>query len=273
MTALTKTQLVALIEDDIIDRDDKTTLVGYALDWALVYLDRTAAAKGWCFSDLNKEEVTYTTISCTFATTDVDISTDIITTSIDIPTGTRIVFTSTSAVPTGLTASTNYYAIRGSSTTITVASTYQNSWIGTAIDITAVGVGTHTVTAYRERVALPSECRTIYSIRLINGNESSKLIPMTPRTMDNYQPYGIQSSPTQPTHYTVWKDWYQLYPVPDATYTLQIRYLKWQTAFAADSSTAEISYIDDLIAKAASVHIFEMLGEPEMANMMKRAVE
>ena len=47
---LTKDEMVEVIEGDIIDRSDKTVLCGYALDWALGYLDRTAAARGFAFS-------------------------------------------------------------------------------------------------------------------------------------------------------------------------------------------------------------------------------
>ena len=272
-TDLTKTQMISVIEDDIIDRSDKSTLVGYALDWALNYLDRTAAMRGFAFSDLNSEEITTTTISCTFATTDVATATDLITVSIDIPTGTKIVFTSTDTVPTGLTASTDYWAIRASSTTIQVAETYLEAWQGTEMDITAVGVGTHTVTAYRERLAKPDECRYIYSVRLISGSESRKLIPMTPMKMDLYKPFGYNTDPKKSTHYIEWKDWLQLWPIPDDTYIIKIRYYKWQTAFASVSTQAELEHIDDLIIKAAAIHVWEILGEPEQAAIMRQAVE
>jgi len=273
VTGLTKTQMIAVIEDDIIDRSDKSTLVGYALDWALSYLDRTAAARGFAFSDLNSEEITTTTISCTFATTDVNTTTNVITTSIDIPTGTKIVFTSTTTVPAGLTASTNYWAIRGSSTTITVASTYLLAWQGTAINITDTGTGTHTVTAYRERLAKPDECRYIYDVRLIDGSMSRKLISMPARMTDLYNPFGQQNSVGRPTHYTEWKDWLQLDKIPDATYVIKIRYYKWQTAFASVSTTAEIENIDDIIINAAAMYVWKILGEPEQAAIMEQAVE
>ena len=272
-TDLTKTQMIAVIEDDIIDRSDKSTLVGYSLDWALNYLDRTAAARGYAFSDLNKEEITTTTISCTFATTDVNTTTNVITVSIDIPTGTKIVFTSTTTVPAGLTASTDYWAIRGSSTTITVAETYLEAWQGTAMTITDSGTGTHTVTAYRERLAKPSECRYIYDVRLIDGTMSKKLIPMTPRRTDTFIPFGASCNQTRPTHYCEWKDWLQLYPIPDDTYVIKIRYYKWQTAFAAGSSTAEIDHIDDIIINAAAIYVWTILGEPEQAAIYRNAVE
>ena len=273
VTGLTKTQLLAVLESDIIDRTDKSTLCGYALDWALSYLDRTAAARGFAFSDLNREDVTCTTISCTFATTDVNIATNVITTSIDIPTGTKIVFTSTTTVPAGLTASTEYWAIRQSSTTITVAETYLEAWQGTAMTLTSQGTGTHTVTAYRERLAKPDECRYIYDVRLIDGAMSRKLIAMPARMTDLYNPFGAQESVGRPTHYTEWKDWLQLNKIPDATYVIKMRYYKWQTAFATVDSTAEIENIDDIIINAAAMYIWKILGEPEQANIMEQAVE
>jgi len=272
-TDLTKTQMIAVIEDDIIDRSDKSTLVGYALDWALSYLDRTAAARGFVFSDLNKEEITTTTISCTFATTDVVTATGVITVSIDIPTGTKIVFTSTTTVPAGLTASTEYWAIRQSSTTITVAETYLEAWQGTAMTLTDTGTGTHTITAYRERLAKPSECRYIYDVRLIDGSSSRKLIGMTPRMTDLYNPFGAQNSAGRPTHYTEWKDWLQLNKIPDDTYVIKMRYYKWQTAFATAATTAEIDHIDDIIINAAAMYIWKILGEPEQSAIMEQAVE
>ena len=272
-TDMTKTQMIAVIEDDIIDRSDKSTLVAFALDWALNYLDRTAATRGFAFSDLNKEEITTTTISCTFATTDVAIATDIITTSIDIPTGTKVVFTSTTTVPAGLTASTDYWCIRQSATTIKVATTYLLAWQGTNVDITDTGTGTHTVTAYRERLAKPDECRYIYSIRLIDGAMSRKLTSVTPRRADLYTPFGQQLDTGRPNNYCEWKDWIQLSKIPDDTYVIKIRYFKWQTAFASASSTAEIDHIDDIIIKAAAIHVWEILGEPEQASIMRGAVE
>lgn len=272
-TDMTKTQMLAVLEDDIISRSDKSTLCAFALDWSLNYLDRTAAARGYAFSALNREEITTTTVSCTFATTDVATATDIITTSIDIPTGTKMVFSTTGTLPAGLSTSTDYWCIRQGSTTIKVASSYDNAWIGTVVDITDTGSGTHTVTAYRERLAKPDECRYIYSIRLIDNGMSRKLIAMPPRRMDLFEPFGAYVNPTRSTHYVEWKDWVQLYPIPDDTYVIKIRYYKWQTAFASSSTTAEIDHIDDIIIKAAAIHVWEVLGEPEQAAIMRGAVE
>ena len=82
----------------------------------------------------------------TFATTDVNTSTEVITVNRNIPTGTPIKFSSTTTVPAGLVAGTKYYAINNSSTTIKVASSLANAQAGTAIDLTSQGTGTHTIT-------------------------------------------------------------------------------------------------------------------------------
>ena len=267
--SLTRAQIRTVLEDDIINRSDKTTLVNYSIDFALEYIDKTSASRGFAFADLNREDIYSTTISCTCTAA----VTDIVTVSVDIPTGTKVVFTSTDTVPAGLTASTDYWAINQSETTIKVASTYLNAWSNVIVDITGAGSGTHTVTAYRERFEKPSTCRYIYDIRLIDAAMSRKLTAMTPRRMDLFVPFAIQENTARSTHYIEWKDWIQLYPIPDDTYVIKMRYYKWQDAFDEDTDTAEISHIDDIIIKAAAIHIWEILGEPEQAAIMRGAVE
>lgn len=85
----------------------------------------------------------------TFATGAVATGTDIITlgTTALLTTGMPIIFTSTTAVPAGLTSGTVYYAIVLSSTTIKVATSVANAEAGTAVDITSQGTGTHTITS------------------------------------------------------------------------------------------------------------------------------
>lgn len=60
-----------------------------------------------------------------------------------LPNGTPVVFTSTGALPTGLTAGTTYYVVGASTDTFSVAATPG----GTAIDTSSAGSGVHTATA------------------------------------------------------------------------------------------------------------------------------
>lgn len=81
----------------------------------------------------------------TFAIGDVNTTTDVITLpdATVFTTGTPMIFASSGAVPTGLTAGTTYYAINLSSTTIKVATSALNATLGIAVDITATGSGSH----------------------------------------------------------------------------------------------------------------------------------
>lgn len=97
--------------------------------------------------DKVRNVITVTPESRTFATSDVNTTTEVITITgaNTFPTGTPIKFSSTSAVPAGLVAETIYYAINVSSTTIKVATTLDNALLGNAINLTSTGTGTHTV--------------------------------------------------------------------------------------------------------------------------------
>lgn len=79
------------------------------------------------------------------ATGDVHADTEIIDVAIDIPTGARIRFKTTNALPDPLGVDTIYYAIRVSATEIKVATNQANAQAGTAINLTDQGTGTHTV--------------------------------------------------------------------------------------------------------------------------------
>jgi len=81
----------------------------------------------------------------TFATTDVAIATEKITVTNDIATCTELKFSSTGEVPAPLVTGTIYYAIRDDATHIQIALTPVLAAAGTAIDLTDVGSGTHTL--------------------------------------------------------------------------------------------------------------------------------
>ena len=88
------------------------------------------------------------TIAFDFLPAAVDTATEVITVPSNktLYTGTAVVYTSTGTVVTGLTASTTYYVIRSSATTIQLASSLALALAGTAINLTGQGTGTHTLT-------------------------------------------------------------------------------------------------------------------------------
>lgn len=80
-----------------------------------------------------------------------DASTDIITmtSTANIPsnilTGTRVRLTTTTTLPAGLALATDYYVIKVTDSTFKLATSYANAIVGTAINITDAGTGTHTM--------------------------------------------------------------------------------------------------------------------------------
>lgn len=94
--------------------------------------DFEAQLLGW--SDFND--------SFTFATTDVNTTTDIITkTAHGLIDGDKVNFTSSTTLPGGLSAGTVYYVKVASSSTFQVSTTLG----GAAVDLTSQGTGTHTL--------------------------------------------------------------------------------------------------------------------------------
>lgn len=84
-----------------------------------------------------------------FATTDVDTATDEITlTAHGLENFQRVQFTTTGTLPSGISASTTLYLVVVDADTIMVATSLYNATIGTTIDITTVGSGTHTIIPY-----------------------------------------------------------------------------------------------------------------------------
>lgn len=77
-----------------------------------------------------------------------DAGTDVCTvdSNLSLYTGAIVQVASTTTLPAGLSAATNYYVIRTAATTLTLATSLANAHAGTAIDITDAGTGTHTMT-------------------------------------------------------------------------------------------------------------------------------
>lgn len=81
-----------------------------------------------------------------FSTFTADASTDIIThTNINLMPYTRVQVSTTTTLPAGLSAATNYYVIKVTDLTCKLATSYANALAGTAINITDAGTGTHTI--------------------------------------------------------------------------------------------------------------------------------
>lgn len=81
-----------------------------------------------------------------FSNFTADDTTDILThTNINLLHTSTVQVSTTTTLPGGLSAATDYYVIKLTDTTCKLATSYANAVAGTAIDITTTGTGTHTI--------------------------------------------------------------------------------------------------------------------------------
>ncbi len=81
----------------------------------------------------------------------------------DFVSGTKVQFTTSNTLPTGLSLATDYWLVRASSTTCRVATSYANYIAGTVIAYTDGGTGTHTLTIQMPRYANGVGCQAFFT--------------------------------------------------------------------------------------------------------------
>jgi len=111
----------------------------------------------------------------------------------------------------------------------------------------------------------PTDMKDLYSITVQDGASSSKLIYVYPRLFDRVIPRIQEVGTRKPTHYVDYGTTYELYPIPDKAYTLNIRYSKYPAEMTSDSDTPELVRKDSLIVAVATVFGFWSLREVEDA--------
>ena len=80
----------------------------------------------------------------------------------DFNTYTKVRFTTTTTLPTGLSLATDYWLVRVSATTARVATSLANAIAGTVIAYTDAGTGTHTLTVQMPRYADGVGCEAFF---------------------------------------------------------------------------------------------------------------
>lgn len=97
-----------------------------------------------------------------FSTFTADAGTDILTHSnINLMPYTTVQVSTTTTLPAGLSAATNYFVIKVTDTTCKLATSYANAVAGTAINITDAGAGTHTINTLLPRYTDGAGLQTI----------------------------------------------------------------------------------------------------------------
>lgn len=126
---------------------------------------------------------------------------------------------------------------------------------------------TTSTVASQQTYAFPSDINAIYSMTIQNGTSSWKLTCMLPWEFDRYVANPSADVSTQSRIYVPYKTTgdFELYPIPDAVYTLNLRYSAIPTELAADSSVTDYSAlgidVDDILIKYATAEGYKYLQE------------
>lgn len=109
--------------------------------------------------------------------------------------------------------------------------------------------------------------RAIYSFRIITGTgESRKLTAWSPRIMDEHVPETEFWPADKPSNYVIWANTFELYPIPDQAYDVEIRLTTWPSALVAGSGKSDFEKKDQALIKMAVSYIWDTFGEYDRAS-------
>lgn len=117
-------------------------------------------------------------------------------------------------------------------------------------------------------LTFPVDVRDIYSCRLQDDANSRKLIRVPNRSWDKRLPDVTYLSTGRPSHYTLYRNVMELWPVPDAAYNLIARGIMWPTAFvpATPGAVSTLDEKDDMLIVLAASWLLRSVGDIEKSN-------
>ncbi len=111
----------------------------------------------------------------------------------------------------------------------------------------------------------PTRMKDLYSLRLIDGADSRKLVYVHQRHFDEVVPLASTYSEGRPSWYVDYGSTFELFQIPDAVYNLTARFSQYPIDFAFDTSESVLIRKDALICGVATVFGFWTLRELEDA--------
>lgn len=115
-------------------------------------------------------------------------------------------------------------------------------------------ISTTSTVADQQSYTFPTDIRSLYTLRLEDGLSSRKLTLVMPQEMDRLAPKPDEETTGIPTFYVPYKttNTFELYRIPDASYTMRLRHSFWPAALESDSQTSDYTYMDDVITAYAT---------------------
>lgn len=114
-------------------------------------------------------------------------------------------------------------------------------------------------------LTLPS-VREVYSMVLLDGSNSRKIQQKSSRYWDTLIPKPEYWTRNRPVNYTIWgSSTVELWPLPNITYTLRMRWSKWPATLSIGTETSEFLEKDEILIELALSYIFRSLGKEDDA--------
>lgn len=113
----------------------------------------------------------------------------------DFTTFTKVQFTTSGTLPTGLSLATDYYLVRVSATTARVATSLANAIAGTVVSYTDAGTGTHTMTI-QQRSANGVGCEACFVVQTAPTGGGPNLTASSYTNTDGTAGRAFQGSPS-----------------------------------------------------------------------------
>ena len=120
-------------------------------------------------------------------------------------------------------------------------------------------VDTFTTTANVYQYAFPSNMQACVAMRCIDGSDSTILSETDIDRLHRAEPYQTSSDSGKPEYYAPYGVNFELYPKPDAAYTMYIDYMKWPDELSTDADTVDIEGVDDAVIAGATADVFARL--------------
>lgn len=153
------------------------------------------------------------------------------------------------------------------SSRVTVWVNRAQQWIARRADLLQATATTSTV-ASQQSYSFPSNFRNIYTLRLEDGVDSVKLDCVLPWQMDTYVPLPSALTTGKSLYYVPYKDTgtFELYPIPDDTYTIRLRYSYLPSDFTSSTAVSEFTNCDDALIAYGTSFMFRWLQEIKDAD-------
>lgn len=114
--------------------------------------------------------------------------------------------------------------------------------------------------------AFPAQYKTIYDFRVIDGSSSVKLELAQGQYFDEMVPYPEAQTEGRPRWYVPYGNNFDLYPIPDAVYTVYLKCTIWPTIITATTDSVVFdSDKDDLLVYGMTEELFQLLQMHEDA--------